>query len=203
MLGESVLNTTDIGAGSSSSLLAPGPIYPATGSGVPQWFAAYVQTRHEKSIAKQLEERCVERFLPVYEATHRWKNGRHKVQLPLFPSYVFVRISPSERSRVLQVPGVGYIVGSHGVPTPLPLEEIERLRNALRGGVIAQPFPYLTVGTHVEIRNGPLQGLVGILKRWHGQFRVVISVDLIMQAIAVEVDVSDISPIRSTGRHQG
>jgi transcription antitermination factor NusG len=200
MLGESFLNSTDLGAGSSSSLLTP--LNTSIEGGLPQWFAAYVQTRHEKTVAEQLEERCVERFLPVYEATHRWKNGRHKVQLPLFPSYVFVHISPWERLRVLQVPGVSYIVGSHGIPTPIALQDIEQLRNALRGGVVAQPFPYLTVGARVEIRNGPLQGLVGILKRWRGQFRVVISVDLIMQSIAVEVDVSDVVPVRSTVRIQ-
>lgn len=167
------------------------------GCGMPQWFAAYVSSRHEKSVARHFDERCLEGFLPLYEATHRWKNGRHHLQLPLFPGYVFVRISSSERCKVLQVPGVNYIVGTHGIPSPLPLPEIERLRSAVRGGVIAQPHPYLKVGTRVEVRNGPLEGLVGILQRWHGRYRMVISVDLIMQSIAVEVDASDVAPIRS------
>ncbi len=188
-----MLTTIDLGSGGMS--LASGPINPAVQSGTPQWFAAYVQTRHEKSVAKQLEDRCVEQFLPLYEATHRWKNGRHKVQLPLFPGYIFVRVVSSEKLKVLQVPGVGYIVGAHGVPTPLRLEEIEQLRHALRSGVLAQPYPYLKLGTRVEICTGPLQGVVGILRRWHGKYRVVISVDLIMQSVAVEIDVSDVLPI--------
>ncbi len=166
----------------------------------PLWYAAYVASRHEKSVAKQLEERCVEHFLPLYETTHRWRNGRHKVQLPLFPGYLFVQLLPTERIKVLHTPGVAYIVGSHGVPAPLPSQEIEKLRNALRAGVVAQPFPYLKTGIRVEIRNGPLQGLTGVIQRRHGQFRVIISVDLIMQSMVVDVDASDVNPIGSARR---
>ncbi len=193
MPGDNALSSTDLAGWGVSSLLRP----PDLAVMAPQWFAVYVQARHEKSVAKRLEERCVEQFLPLYETVHRWKNGRHAVQLPLFPSYIFVRIAPTERLSVLQVPGVGYIVGSHGIPTALPLQDIERLRSALRRGVVAQPFPYLKVGTRVEIQKGPLQGLIGVLKRCNGQCRVVISVDLIMQSIVVEVDASDVVPIRT------
>lgn len=170
--------------------------------GEPQWFAAYVNSRHEKAVVRQLDERCVESFLPLYQATHRWKNGRHQVQLPLFPGYVFVRLASPERSKVLQVPGVSYIVSNHGIPTPLPHLEIEALRNALKHGVVAQPYPYLKIGTRVEVRKGPMEGVVGVLQRWRGQYRVVISVDLIMQSVAVEVDVSDVAPIRSLASHR-
>ncbi len=200
MLGQAFPELKKSEFDSSSSILYPADL--TVRSDVPQWFAAYIHTRHEKSIARQLEERCIERFLPLYETTHRWRNGRHKVQLPLFPGYIFVRIPACERLKVLQVPGVGYIVGTLGVPTPLPLQDIERLRNALRSGVVAQPFPYLTAGTRVEIRSGPMQGLVGILRRRCGQFRVVISVDLIMQSIAVEVDACDVAPIRPLSSHR-
>jgi transcription antitermination factor NusG len=169
-----------------------------TGCSEPQWFAAYVNSRHEKAVVRQLDDRCVESFLPLYQATHRWKNGRHQVQLPLFPGYVFVRLESAERSKVLQVPGVNYIVSNHGIPTPLPHVEIEALRSALRGGVVAQPYPYLKIGTRVVIRKGPLEGVVGVLQRWRGQYRVVISVDLIMQSVAVEVDVSDVAALRNS-----
>jgi transcription antitermination factor NusG len=192
MLGDAIQNDKD----GNLTPFSPLP-NPAIENGVPQWFAAYVNSRHEKSVVRHLDERCVESFLPLYQATHRWKNGRHQVQLPLFPGYVFVRFASAERTKVLQVPGVNYIVGNHGVPTPLRLAEIEGLRNALKGGVVAQPYPYLKVGTRVEIRKGPLEGLVGILQRRQGQYRVVISVDLIMQSVALEVDVADVAALRN------
>ena len=191
MLGDEIKS---IGESNLTPLSSP---YFDTGCGEPEWFAAYVNSRHEKSVVRQLDDRCVESFLPLYQATHRWKNGRHQVQLPLFPGYVFVRLASAERSKVLRVPGVSYIVSNHGVPTPLPQVEIEALKNALRHGVVAQPHPYLKVGTRVEIRKGPLEGVAGVLQRWRGQYRVVISVDLIMQSVAVEVDVSDVAALRN------
>jgi hypothetical protein len=73
---------------------------------VPQWYAAYTWSRHEKSVAKQLEERRVDSFLPLYRSWHRWKDRRQEVTLPLFPSYVFVHMTLAERVRVLELPGV-------------------------------------------------------------------------------------------------
>lgn len=156
------------------------------------WFAAYTSARHEKRVTEHLKQREVESFLPLYETLHRWKNGRHRVQLPLFPGYVFVHLALREKLRVLQVPGVVELVSFNGVPAALPDAEIETLRNALSAGLPAQPFPFLRVGSRVEICRGPLQGLRGILLRRQGQLRVVLSVEMIMRSIVVEVEAADV-----------
>jgi transcription antitermination factor NusG len=161
------------------------------------WYAGYTCARHEKRVAEQLRDRAIEHFLPLYETIHRWKNGRHRVQLPLFPGYIFVRIRLSEKLRVLQIPGFVNLVGFGGVPYPLPESEIAGMREALNSGVLAEPHPYLTVGTRVEIVSGPMQGMSGILLRMHGQCRVVLSIDLIMRSIVVDVDASEVVPLRS------
>jgi len=75
------------------------------------------------------------------------------------------------------------------------------MRDALSKGVLAEPYPYLTAGTKVEIHRGPLQGMSGILIRRQNKYRVVISVDLIMRAMAVEVDAADVSPLRKNFSH--
>ena len=161
------------------------------------WYAGYTAARHEKRVAEHLEQRGVEHFLPLYEAIHRWNNGRHRVQLPLFPGYVFVRIAWRDRLRVLEVPGFVRLVGFSGSPTPLPEADICKMRDALNTGVLAEPYPYLTVGARVEIQRGPLQGMTGILLRRQNKFRIVISVDLIMRSMLVEVEASDVVPDRS------
>lgn len=158
----------------------------------PVWYAAYTSARHEKSVAEHLRQRDVESFLPLYETVHRWNNGRHRVQLPLFPGYIFVHIALRDKLRVLQVPGLAHLVSFHGAPAPLPSAEIELLRSALAAGVPAQPYRYLNVGSRVEVCRGPLEGLQGILLRRQGQFRVVLSVDMIMKSIVVEVDAGDV-----------
>ena len=162
------------------------------------WYAGYTASRHEKRVAEHFAQRGVEHFLPLYETIHRWNNGRHRVQLPLFPGYIFVRIALRERRRVNEVPGFERLVGFNSLPCPLPEADINRMKEALNKGVVAEPYPYLTVGTRVEVRNGPLQGMTGILVRRQTKCRVVISVDLIMRSMAVEVEAADVVPVRGS-----
>ena len=163
------------------------------------WYAGYTAARHEKRIAEQLEQRSVEHFLPLYQTIHRWKNGRHHVELPLFPGYLFVRIALRERLRVLEIPGFVRLVGFSSIPCALPDAEIDAMRDALKTGIKAEPYPYLTAGTRVEISNGPLQGITGILLRRRGQCRVVLSIDLIQRSMMVEVEAEDVIPVRMPG----
>lgn len=160
------------------------------------WYALYTRSRHEKTVSEQLGQRSVDHFLPLYESIRKWKNGRFKVQLPLFPGYLFVHMDLKDRLPVLQVPGVVSLVGFNGVPAPLPQADIETIRHALSKGVQAQPHRYLKVGSRVRIKGGALEGMQGILLRKKGQLRVVVSVDLIMRSIAIDVDASEVEPVK-------
>jgi transcription antitermination factor NusG len=162
----------------------------------PHWYAVYTRSRHEKTVAEQLVHKSVDHFLPLYETVRKWKNGNFKVRLPLFPGYLFVHIALQERLRVLQVPGVVQLVGSSGMPLALPQLEIETIRDALTKGLQAHPHPYLKVGSRVRINNGPLEGLHGILLRKKGKLRLVVSVDLIMRSISIDVDASEVEPTK-------
>lgn len=162
----------------------------------PHWYAIYTCARHEKSVSQQLERKCVEHFLPLYEAVHRWKDRRVRVQLPLFPGYLFVRIAPCQRLKVLEVPSVVRMVGFNGVPAALAEEEILSLRSGLAGDLRIEPHPYLKVGRRVRVVRGPLAGREGILVRKKDCLRLVISIDLIMRSMAVEVDAADVEPLR-------
>jgi transcription antitermination factor NusG len=165
------------------------------GDPAPAWYAAYTFANHEKKVAGQLAERDVEHYLPTFEAVRRWSDRSMRIQQPLFPGYVFVRLSLRERLRVLQVPSVVRLVGFNGSPAPLPDREIETLRRSLIAGLGASPHPYLKEGTKVRIVRGPLEGAEGILIRKKNIFRVVISIDLILRAASVEVDIADVQRI--------
>jgi len=159
------------------------------------WYAGYTAARHEKRVAEHLALRGIEHFLPLYEAIHHWNNGRHRVQLPLFSGYIFVHIALQNRLRVLEVPGLVRLVGFGALPCPLPETDINKMREALTDGTLAEPYPYLTVGRRVGIRSGPLRGMTGILLRRRNKYRVVISVDLIQRSMAVEVEAGEVVPI--------
>jgi transcription antitermination factor NusG len=158
------------------------------------WFAAYTNSRHEKSVASQCTERQIESFLPLYATRHRWRNRCEMlVELPLFRNYVFVRIDPRERVRVLELPGVLSLVGFGRTLAPLPDFEIEALRSGL-GQRKIEPHPYLVIGERVRIKAGPMSGMEGVLVRKKNNFRVVLALDVIMQSVAVEVDADDLEP---------
>jgi transcription antitermination factor NusG len=158
------------------------------------WYAAHVFSRHEKQVARQLEERRVNCFLPVYRSVRRWKDRRKELDLVLFPGYVFVHLDLNDRLRVLQVPGVARFVSFNGRPAPLPDAEIDALISGLATGVRAEPHPYLRVGNRVRVKYGPMSGMQGILVRRKEKFRIVLSIDLIMRSVAVEVDEADVEP---------
>ena len=162
------------------------------------WYAVFTSSRHEKAVARHLEQRRLENFLPLYACVRRRANRcRVKLELPLFPNYAFVRIADNERGRVLEVPGVLSIVGPRGMPAPLPEAQIDFLRVGIHQRQ-AEPHPYLVVGERVRIVRGALADMEGVLLRRNNGFRVVLSLDQIMQSVAVEVDALDIEPARST-----
>lgn len=166
-----------------------------------RWYATYTCANHEKRVSKQLDQRSVEHFLPLYETVRRWKDRRVRLQLPLFPGYVFVHLALCDRLKILQIPGVVRFVGFHGHPTSLEDLEIEALRAGLNEGRNAEPHPFLTVGRRVRITSGPFAGVEGILKRRKAGLRVVVSLQLIRQSVALEVDEADLVAVREAHPH--
>ena len=155
------------------------------------WYAAYTLPRHEKAVAEHLAFRQVETYLPLYLSARRWAGRRALVQLPLFPGYVFVRISARERIRVMEHPSVLRLVTFGGRPAPLAHGEIERLRAALELGK-AEPFPYLVPGKRVRVKSGLLVGVEGTIVRRKGKMRLVVSVEAIQQSIIFDLDATDL-----------
>jgi transcription antitermination factor NusG len=161
-----------------------------------RWYAASTAPCREKRVLDHLAVRQIESFLPLYRSSRKWKNGcRVELERPLFPGYVFVRMPSTERVRVLEVPSVVSIVSRGRVPEPLDDDAIAALRDGLPFKNV-EPHPYLVIGERVAISNGPFAGLFGIVLRLKGSLRVVITLDLLMQSMAVEVNLEDIEPFR-------
>ena len=84
-----------------------------------------------------------------------------------------------------------------GTPAALPEGEIDTLRDGLTDQVCAVPHPYLKVGKRVRILRGPLAGSEGILIRAKDKdkVRVVVSIELLMRSVAVQVDTADLGSV--------
>ena len=174
----------------------PFPVVSQPGDEVlePHWYAAYTSANHEKRVAEQARRRSLEHFLPLYESVRRWKDRRVRLELPLFPGYVFFRLDLRDKLRVLEIPGVAKLVGFDGRPTSVPDEDIKAVRSCLDGGHAMQPYRYVQRGQRVRVLRGPLAGLTGIVLRQKKRTLFVISFELLMRSVAVELDLADLDP---------
>ncbi len=153
-----------------------------------KWYAVYTVPQNEKAVVKHLGLRNVESFLPTYEAVRVWRNRqRVKTVLPLFPAYLFVHITHRERIKVLRSPGVLHIVGNGRQYVPIEDAEIDFLRSGFHGKQL-EPYRELVVGEKVRVKTGVMQGIEGILVRKSNSLRFVLTLNLINQRAAVEVD---------------
>jgi len=160
------------------------------------WYAVYTRHSHERTVRDAFASREIENYLPTYKVRRRRVN-RCTVDLtvPIFPTYIFARIAWAEHARLLEVPSVISIVGFGSQRPIIPESEIEALRSALTLAQTA-PHPYLNIGERVRIRSGPLEGLTGIVLRKGNNLRIVLSIQLIMQSVVVELEDWNIESIR-------
>ena len=154
------------------------------------WYALHTRFQHEKNVAGALTGKGFEVFLPLYTAIHRWKDRNKQLMLPLFSCYVFVQNPLDRWQPILATPGIHNVVGVGGRPSIIPSPEIEAIQRMVEGRFKAEPHPFLTCGDRVRFTSGPMWGLEGILLRKKSLWKLVVSVDMLQRAVAVEVDAS-------------
>ncbi len=180
--------------------LKPGSLvetFPFERPGALHWYAVQVHARHEKRIAADLRERGLEAFLPVANQVHRWSDRRAVVEVPLFPCYVFVHVElvSTTRLAILRTPGVFRFVGFANGPAPIPDAQIEAVQAVLVNRLPIVSCGFVKVGERVRIRGGALEGVEGVLVGHNGGRKLIISIDLIQQSLAVSVEGYDIEPV--------
>lgn len=166
-----------------------------TGAGrdyqTPFWFAARTQPRHEKNVERHLRMREIETYLPLQREVRCWNGRRAQVEIPLFPGYVFLRLCLRDRFKALEHPSIVSFVSFGGRPATLPDMEIDALRNTLSQRA-AESYPYFSAGKRVRIAAGPLAGLEGTVLRKRGKLRLIVSVDFLQRAVAIDLEPADL-----------
>jgi transcription antitermination factor NusG len=163
------------------------------------WYAIWTKSRHEQVVREQVELKGYEAFLPTVTRVMRWKDRKKKIDWPLFPGYCFARFEKDERLRILNCTGVVNIVAFNGEIAPVEDHEIESIRLLISAHLPYDPCPLIREGMTVEVVHGPLIGVRGCLVRKGSQDRLVLAVDLIAQAVSVEIDAADVKVLAATG----
>ncbi|MGD0649468.1 MAG: UpxY family transcription antiterminator [Acidobacteriaceae bacterium] len=159
------------------------------------WWALYTRHQHEKTVATMLSAKGFEVFLPLYESTRRWKDRSKMITLPLFPCYVFLRGGLNRRLQVVTTPGVHMVLLRGERVAVIPEAEIQAIRRAVEGPFRVEPHPFLKCGERVRVIRGSLEGVEGILVRKKNLYRLVLSVEMMAQSVAMEIDATDVEPL--------
>ncbi|MEM7583287.1 MAG: transcription termination/antitermination NusG family protein [Acidobacteriota bacterium] len=159
----------------------------------PPWQVAYVRSRHEKALARYLLRHDIPFYLPQYLQEKRADTRRRAASLPLFPSYVFLPVSASQRRKSLE---------SNLIVRLIEVFDQTQLHRELTGlwelqisGAPLVPHPYLEVGHEVDVVSGPLKGCRGTIQRNHGQLKLVVSVTLLRRSVAATLDREAVVPV--------
>lgn len=158
------------------------------------WYVIHVRSRHEFKVHERLATAGIESFLPTVERLSRWKDRKKLVKFPLFPGYLFVYLESNHQSRlsVLKIKGVVRFLDSAGEPEPVPEDLIASLKRIIQNDTPLDPYPYLVEGQRVRIKRGPLAGIEGILVKRVGHHMLVLSVDILQQGAALQIETFDV-----------
>lgn len=163
----------------------------------PAWFAVQTRSKHERIASHHLAMLGVSHYLPIVSEIHRWSDRRKKVELPLFPGYLFVQIlaQVERRVQVLRTPGIVRFVGSSPEGAPIPDVQIEFVRRLIDEKVPWTSHPFLKAGQRIRIRGGALDQVEGVFLRRNGEGALIVSIDAIQRSLAVSIQGYDFDVI--------
>ena len=161
------------------------------------WYALYTRPRHEKKAFDLLVSKGENAYLPLILTVRVYKNRKRKVELPLFPSYMFCEFEYKDRFSILETHGIIKIVNFNGVPAIVPDWQIESMRTILLNPESLKMENYFRQGDLVEVISGPFKELKGTVMNTKGESRLVITIDGIMQTLSVEIDMDNIKAVHA------
>lgn len=167
------------------------------------WFALFVRSRFEKVVSRTLRNNGFTEYLPLYMKTSQWSDRTKKLELPLFPGYVFCRFDPKLVFPILRIPSVLRVLSVGSKLAEVPDAELETIRKLLASGRGIAPWEYLEVGQRIVVISGSLEGVEGILTRFKGKDRLVASVALLRRSVSVEIDRACVHAVQTGVRRVG
>ena len=153
-----------------------------------KWIAVYTKPHHERTAKSELETKGFEVFLPLLKERRKWSDRKKWVEFPLFKSYIFVRTETKNALFVLQTLGVVTVVKFGGEVAIVQDKSIQAIKLMIEGGYRPITTDYFVKGAPVQVKEGPLKGLVGEVTRIDGHDRLLIRVDAIQHSVSVHID---------------
>ena len=159
------------------------------------WRAVQVRSSLETRAFEALSQKGLEVFLPTCPRRRRLSDRWKMVQSPLFPGYLFCRLNPEARLRVLATPGFISVVSFGTEFAVVDETEINSIRAVCDSNLPFGPYPFLREGRKVRVTGGPLKGAEGTILRLKSKVLLVVGITLLQRAVAVELDREFVAPV--------
>jgi transcription termination/antitermination protein NusG len=169
-----------------------------TQSASTRWYALWTRSHCEQLVWDQLTAKGFHAFLPAIGVWSRRAGVRHRIQVPMFPGYLFLRCAMDKTSyiEVQKTRGLVCVLGERwDALSEVPDSEVEAIHTVAQACLPVWPHAYPCVGQRVRITCGPLADVEGTLVRQNlDKGLLVLSVELLRRSVAVEVDCTWVVP---------
>jgi len=159
------------------------------------WHVAYTMPRSEKKAYESLGQLGITSFFPVQYVWRQWSDRIKKLELPLFPNYIFVHTTPHKRHEAMNVKEVIRYVCFDGKPATVTDNLLESLKKISGNNVEVVDHTFDKPGMPVMICQGPFSGVQGELIRKNGRCKLLIRIESLCSSISMEIDASAVAPM--------
>ncbi len=152
------------------------------------WYAGYTYPKAEKKVSNKLTDLGIESFLPLHTVVRQWSDRKKKLEVPLFPNYVFVKVSINNMHLLNHVKQLVHIVEFENKPIVIKDKEIDKIKIALaeKHDVESTSFS-IECGNKVRVIDGAFSGLEGLLIRVDDKSRLLVRIEALRQAFTISI----------------
>ena len=159
------------------------------------WYVGYTYPKAEKKVQRKVTDIGVESFLPMSQVVRQWSDRKKKLEMPVFPNYIFIHATAHERHQTLNIRELVRFVSFEGNPVTISDEEIESIKTVLSMNAEISNERFHKMGTKVEITSGEFAGATGILLRKEGKQRLLVQLEALQQAFSVSLQAGCVEEV--------
>lgn len=156
------------------------------------WYVLYTMPRSEKKVASQILSLGMESFLPTHSVIRQWSDRKKKLEMPLFPGYVFVKTCGVKTSAVLRIKQVVNLVSIEKKPVVVRESEIALIQRVVNKEESVEHEEYMQAGDKVVVVQGELAGVEGIIINKQGRMRLLLRVEGIARAFSINISANQV-----------
>lgn len=155
-----------------------------------KWYVVYTYPNRERKINGELNKRKIATFFPTQKVIRQWSDRKKTLEIPLWSNYVFVNVSSKEMWTILMLDGVVRFVSFEGKPAVVGDTEIDAIKKLISGGNVISNEHFCLKGDKVQVKSGPLSGLVGKVANQKGKTRFYVELETVHQILSVDIEAS-------------